>query len=194
MRQLLQWHWITSAVCLVGMLLFAFTGITLNHSGSLESSPQRSSETRTLPPALLARLAQAPASDAPLPREVRSWLGRELGRHVPALAAEWSADEIYLALPRPGGDAWIAIDRASGELEYELTDRGTVAWLNDLHKGRNTGVAWSWFIDLFAVASLVFSLTGLFILALHARQRASVWPLVTLGAVLPALLILLFIH
>jgi len=47
MRQLLQWHWITSAVCLVGMLLFAFTGITLNHSGSLESSPQRSSETRT---------------------------------------------------------------------------------------------------------------------------------------------------
>lgn len=190
----MQWHWISSAICLIGMLLFAFTGITLNHSGSLEAATERSSQTRILPPGLLSRLAPIEAGEAPLPREVRSWLGKELGRHVPALPAEWSEDEIYLALPRPGGDAWIAIDRASGELEYELTDRGTVAWLNDLHKGRNTGTAWSWFIDIFAVACLLFSLTGLFILALHARQRTSVWPLVALGALIPTLIILLFIH
>jgi hypothetical protein len=194
MRHLLQWHWISSAICLVGMLMFSFTGITLNHSGSIEAAPQRNSETRTLPAELLGQLAAGNAAEAPLPTDVRRWIGRELGRHVPAFDAEWSDDEIYLALPRPGGDAWLAIDRASGELEYELTDRGTVAWLNDLHKGRNTGAAWSWFIDLFAVACLVFSLTGLFILAMHARQRASVWPLVSLGALLPALLILLFMH
>ncbi|MDX5362791.1 MAG: PepSY-associated TM helix domain-containing protein, partial [Pseudazoarcus pumilus] len=187
----MQWHWISSAICLVGMLMFAVTGFTLNHSGSLESAPQRSSVTRALPDELRAQL-EPDAEAAPLPREVRRWIGRELGRHIPAQPAEWSADEVYLALPRPGGDAWLAIDRASGEFEYELTDRGTVAWLNDLHKGRNTGTAWSWFIDVFAAACLLFSLTGLFILALHARQRASVWPLVTLGAVLPALLILLF--
>lgn len=193
LRQLLLWHWISSAICLVGMLMFSVTGITLNHSGSIEAEPQRSSQTRTLPAELLAGLDAADGA-APLPTEVRRWLGRELGRHVPALAAEWSADEVYLALPRPGGDAWLVIDRASGELEYERTDRGTVAWLNDLHKGRNTGTAWSWFIDLFAAACLVFSLSGLFILALHARQRVSVWPLVALGAVLPTLLILLFMH
>ncbi|NIV36045.1 MAG: hypothetical protein GWN58_43325, partial [Anaerolineae bacterium] len=28
-----QWHWISSALCLVGMLLFSVTGITLNHAG-----------------------------------------------------------------------------------------------------------------------------------------------------------------
>jgi len=194
MRQLMQWHWISSALCLVGMVLFAVTGFTLNHSGSLEGSAQRVTRTLTLPPALLGQLGTEPADEAPLPREVRRWIGDALGRHVPAAPAEWSGDEIYLALPRPGGDAWLTIDRGSGELEYEQSDRGLVAWLNDLHKGRNTGAAWSLFIDVFAGACLVFSLTGLFILALHARQRTSVWPLVTLGAVLPALLILLFIH
>lgn len=190
----MQWHWISSAICLVGMVLFAVTGFTLNHAGSLESAAQRSNVTRSLPAELLAQLESADADEAPLPRELRRWLGAELGRHVPALAAEWSPDEVYLALPRPGGDAWLAIDRGSGEVEYEQSSRGAVAYLNDLHKGRNTGTAWSWFIDLFAAACLVFSLTGLFILALHARQRASVWPLVALGAVVPALLALLFIH
>ena len=190
----MQWHWISSAICLVGMVLFSVTGITLNHSGSIEAAPVRINETRALPADLRARLDANTSDNAPLPAELRQWLGGELGHHVPAHAAEWSQDEVYLALPRPGGDAWLAIDRASGDLEYERTERGTVAYLNDLHKGRNTGVAWSWFIDLFAVASLVFSLTGLFILALHARTRASVWPLVTLGAVVPAVLALLFIH
>lgn len=190
----MQWHWISSAICLAGMVLFSVTGITLNHSGSIEAAPVRTTETRALPADLRERLDANTSDDAPLPAELRQWLGDELGHHVPAHAAEWSQAEVYLALPRPGGDAWLAIDRASGNVEYERTDRGTVAYLNDLHKGRNTGVAWSWFIDLFAVASLVFSLTGLFILALHARSRASVWPLVTLGAVVPAVLALLFIH
>ena len=70
--------------------------------------------------------------------------------------AEWSKDEVYVALPRPGGDAWLSIDLEGGEVRYERTDRGWISYLNDLHKGRNTGEAWSWFIDIFAVACLVF--------------------------------------
>ena len=80
-------------------------------------------------------------------------------------AAEWSSDEIYVAMPRPGGDAWLRIDRASGDAEFEDTRRGWVSYLNDLHKGRNAGTAWSWFIDAFAVACLIFTLTGLAIAA-----------------------------
>ena len=34
-----QWHWISAAVCLIGMLLFAITGITLNHASQIESKP-----------------------------------------------------------------------------------------------------------------------------------------------------------
>ncbi|AUN96477.1 hypothetical protein C0099_13180 [Pseudazoarcus pumilus] len=197
MKQLYRWHWISSALCLVGMLLFALTGITLNHAGSIVGKAETVRVTQALPDELAAALTReaASASDGqPLPRALRRTIGEALGRDIPATAAEWSVDEIYLPLPRPGGDAWLAIDLASATLEYERTDRGLVAWLNDLHKGRNTGIAWSWFIDLFSVACLVFSLTGLAILWLHARNRPMVWPVVAVGALLPALLILLFIH
>ena len=39
LRTLHQWHWISSAVCLIGMLLFAITGITLNHASKIEATP-----------------------------------------------------------------------------------------------------------------------------------------------------------
>jgi hypothetical protein len=32
LKHLHRWHWISAAACLVGMLLFAATGITLNHA------------------------------------------------------------------------------------------------------------------------------------------------------------------
>jgi len=58
----------------------------------------------------------------------------------------------------------------------------------------NTGAAWSWFLDIFAIACLVFCITGLLILKYHATHRPSTWPLVGFGFVLPALLALLLIH
>jgi hypothetical protein len=69
-----------------------------------------------------------------------------------------------------------------------------VSYLNDLHKGRNTGDAWFWFIDAFAVACVVFTLTGLLLLQLHARHRPSTWPLVGASLAIPLLLALFLIH
>ena len=39
MKQLRTWHWISGALCLVAMLLFAVTGITLNHAAQIEGKP-----------------------------------------------------------------------------------------------------------------------------------------------------------
>lgn len=196
MKQLYRWHWISSALCLVAMLGFAITGITLNHAGSIAGQAQVVRVKQALPPDLAAALQReaANAGERPLPRALARALGEVVDQRIAAAPAEWSADDLYVALPRPGGDAWLAVDLAAGTVEYERTDRGVVAWLNDLHKGRNTGVAWSWFIDLFSLACVVFCLTGLAILWLHARNRPMVWPVVALGAALPALLIVLFIH
>ena len=198
LKQLHQWHWISSAICLIGMMLFAVTGITLNHAADIESKPAIVSKTAQLPGELAAPLkpksANEPDVKAPVPAPVRAWLAQALGRAVDGREAEWNRDEIYLAMPRPGGDAWVRIARDSGEVEFEDTDRGWISYLNDLHKGRHAGVAWSWFIDLFAVACLLFSITGLLILKFHAVSRPSTWPLVGLGLVIPALLALLLIH
>ena len=194
LRRMHQWHWISSAICLVGMILFSFTGITLNHAASIEAAPQRTTRSLQLDASAQAALAQGPQDGhAALPPAVAAALADGFSIRPRGLA-EWSADEVYLSLPRPGGDGWLAIDRGAGTVEYEHTDRGWIAWLNDLHKGRNTGDAWRWFIDVFAVASLVFCLTGLVLLQLHGRHRPSTWPLVGAGVVIPMLLIVLLVH
>ena len=195
LRTLHQWHWISSAVCLIGMLLFAITGITLNHAAKIEGTPHVVNQAATLPAELLQALpGERIQGNAPLPKRVAAWLADTLDAPVGTRAAEWSEDEVYLSMPGPGADAWLSIDRTSGAIEYERTERGWISYLNDLHKGRNAGPAWGWFIDVFAIACVVFTVTGLFLLQMHARQRPTTWPWVGLGLLVPVLLALLFIH
>src|SRR5437764_2731407 len=57
LRQLHQWHWISSALCLMTMLLFAITGFTLNHAAQIEAQPAVTRLKAQLPPALQRQLA-----------------------------------------------------------------------------------------------------------------------------------------
>jgi uncharacterized protein len=174
--------------------VFAVTGITLNHAGQIEAKPQVTARSAQLPDDLLQAVKSAQrGARQPLPPPLRSWVEQRLDIAVGNREAEWS-QEIYLSLPRPGGDAWLAIDLDTGEARYERIDRGWIAYLNDLHKGRHTGVAWSWFLDLFAVACVVFCVTGLVLLQLMADQRKSTWPLVAAGLVIPLIVAVFFIH
>ena len=56
LKKLHEWHWISSAICLIGMLLFAFTGITLNHAGQIESKPRVETREGQMPPELLPKI------------------------------------------------------------------------------------------------------------------------------------------
>ena len=194
LKQLYQWHWISSAISLIGLILFAITGFTLNHAGAIPSEPKVTARSAVMPPQVAARLAVVHDDAAPLPPPVRQWLEQEMSVEIPVIPAEWSEEEVYLALPRPGGDTWIRFDRVAGKVEYERTTRRVISLLNDLHKGRNTGKAWQLFIDVFAAACLVFALTGLVLLQMHARSRPITWPLVAAGVVAPLILFLLFVH
>jgi hypothetical protein len=182
-------------VSLIGMLLFAITGITLNHAGQIEAQPKVVSRKATLPPDLMAVLAKGPEDGKrPLPVQLEPFLDKAVGADVAGREGEWSPEEVYVALARPGGDAWLSIDRETGAIEHEKTTRGVVSLLNDLHKGRNSGKAWSWFIDIFAAACVIFTVTGLVLLQFHARARPLTWPLVGLGLAAPVILVILFVH
>ena len=197
LKTLHQWHWISSAICLICLLLFSITGITLNHAASIEAKPRVETRELQLPGDLAALLAGVDPDESPapvVPPAVVAWIGKALSVDVRGREVEWSPDEVYVALPRPGGDAWLRVGLPDGELTYERTDRGWISYLNDLHKGRNTGTIWIWFIDIFAAACLLFAITGLFILKMHAGNRPSTWPAVGFGLALPALLAILFIH
>ncbi|MBO9580087.1 MAG: PepSY-associated TM helix domain-containing protein [Sphingobium sp.] len=195
LKQLHSWHWISAAVSLIGMMLFAITGFTLNHAASIGATPKVTQNEATLAAPLLAQLEATPAArDAPLPDAVADAVTKAVHLDPRGRAAEWSEDEVYVAMPGPGRDAWVSIDRTSGAISSELTDRGWISYINDLHKGRNTGSAWFWFIDVFAAACIVFTLTGLLLLQLHARHRPSTWPLVGVGLAIPLIIALFFIH
>ena len=193
-RQARRWHWISAALSLAAILFFAVTGITLNHAESIPATPIVTERQGDLPASALRALPDTAAEDAPLPPTVARAVRDAIGLDPAGAAAEWSADEVYIALPRPGGDAWVSIDRATGKVTAEVTDRGWISWANDLHKGRNSGIIWSWFIDIFAVACVIFTLSGLVLLWVHARYRPSTWTVAAAGIVIPAILLFLFVH
>jgi hypothetical protein len=197
LKTLHQWHWISAALSLAGMLAFAVTGVLLNHADALEAKPAVVRRQATMPGDLLRALAPAGGPGArhgALPAAGAAWAARALGVDVAGRDAEWAADAVDVSLPRPGGDAWLRIDRGTGEAEFEDTDRGWIAYLDDLHKGRHAGAAWRAFIDAFAAACIVFTITGLVLLQFHAAARPATWPVAALGVLLPLLVALLFIH
>ncbi|WP_301074026.1 PepSY-associated TM helix domain-containing protein [Sphingomonas sp.] len=194
LKQLHTWHWVSAAVSLAGMLLFAITGITLNHAASIGAEPKVTQVEAMLPPPRLAELRGDHAAAAPLPPRVAEAVAAAVALDPAGRAAEWSDEDVYVAMPGPGQDAWVSIDRTTGAISAERTWRGWISYLNDLHKGRNTGDAWFWFIDVFAAVCIVFTLTGLLLLQLHARHRPSTWPLVATSLLVPLLLAVFLIH
>lgn len=197
-KQFYLWHWVSSAICLVAMILFAVTGITLNHAGQIKATPVITEKTASLPEPILEQILfledDALDEKKPLPKELRHWIDQELEVHVGGRSYEWSDVDIYLDLPRPGGDAWMSIDRETGEIIYEKTTRGVIAYLNDLHKGRNTGQEWILYMDIFSVACIVFCLTGAVLLWVHAKRRPSTWPIVIGGTLIPIVVLMIWVH
>jgi hypothetical protein len=193
-RTMHSWHWISAAICLAALLLFSITGITLNHAASIGATPQVSTGNAQLPGALMRELAGAHAVADAVPSGIAGWIESQFDIDVGAATPEWSEEELYLSAPGPGRDAWVSIERATGAARFEATDRGWIAYFNDLHKGRNTGFAWTLFIDVVAAACVFFGLTGLVLLWIQARQRTSTWPLVGGGVAILVVLMVLLAH
>lgn len=192
-NQLRQWHWISSAVSLMGLLLFSVSGFTLNHAAKIEAAPKVTKVESQVPKATLAGLASVSAN-VPLTASQATAIRGATGVDVRGATVDADDDGIYLTLSVPGVDSTLEISRVDGHATYERTDRGLIAVLNDLHKGRHAGAVWAMFIDLIAIACVVFSVTGLGLLWLYARGRRITWPLVALGLVLPFIIFLLFVH
>ena len=109
------------------LLLFAVTGLTLNHADFGLSEPHLTEATVTIDAALLASPAEQP-----LAAHIRQMTG-ERGRLTSYRADE---QEIELLFAAPGRRALILISRADGIARIETETRGWLAVLGDLHKGR----------------------------------------------------------
>ena len=190
-----QWHWISAAVSLAGMLLFAVTGITLNHASDIPASTTVRTVESKLTADMTASLPTLSGEELVTPEALRQWLAQTHDIDVPTSAVgEFDGVELYVAWPGPGRDQWLAVDVEMGGFIFESTDRGWVAYFNDLHKGRHTGIVWIGFIDVIAIAIIVFTLSGLWLLLKQSSYKPSTWPVTALGLLVPVVIALVFIH
>lgn len=170
------------------------TGITLNHAawfGMETENPQ--DFTGTMDSKWLEAGSETSPQDStdsePSPRIADRFSVAEHLRQKHRLSgavAEFLIDETecFVAFKGPGFSAVAFIQRESGECTVTVLRHGVVAVIDDLHKGRDSGAAWSALIDISAVLMTVSSLTGIFLLLYLRRIRFSGLVTAVVGTVL----------
>lgn len=179
-------HIYISMLSCVLVLFFAITGLTLNHADWFGSTPQQSDTKGQCP------VAWVNTDDTRIARlEIVEHLRHQHGVKGAMSEFRIEEDQCAVSFKGPGYSADAFISRASGE--YDLTEMrmGLVAIINDLHKGRDTGRAWSWFIDVSSVLLALVSLTGLLLMAWIKRHRFIGYAVAVLGGIACWLLYLL---
>lgn len=158
------------------ILFFSVTGLTLNHPDWFfaETAHQVSG---TLPATWLDNESRPPhdwdQSDfgyAIAKLEIAERLRSEHGLKGTVTDFLSFEDECEVSFSGPGYAATARIDRSSGNYTIDILANDLVSILNDLHKGRNTGRAWSWLIDFCAITSTLVAMTG-FLLIFFLRVR-----------------------
>lgn len=188
-------HVYVSAFLFTLLALFSLTGLLLNHPEWFEQTPQSANFDKQLSSDGMALLSDSEQAEwQPDLIAVLAYFQKEYGLGSPD-AMNWDRDygEISFDFSAPGSYAQIYLDTANGQYEMLAERTGWIEILNDLHKGQYSGAAWSWVIDLSAVFIVVFSITGLIILANSIRFRTTAFALVFLGSLTPLLIYLFWV-
>jgi uncharacterized protein len=149
------------------MLLFSITGFTLNHEEALgAASAKLTTRETTVPTALLAQRDHLRVVEH-LRKELRIRGAMHNFTDLP--------DELAIAFKEPG-EVWdISIAKSTGRVTARQEQHSVIAVLNNLHRGRYTGPAWSWVLDLGAILIVLACVTGFVLwLALPPRQKLGI--------------------
>jgi uncharacterized protein len=182
-----RWLHIYLSMFSFGMLLFfAITGITLNHPQWIEGQQRVTHSTGELTPALISE--ENKLNELQVVEFIRSKYG------IKARLSDFVADETEysVSFKGPGYAADVFIDRTSGSYELTIAQYGLVAIMNDLHKGRDSGGVWAWFIDISAGLMVLVSLTGFVMIYFLRKKRLNGTLLAVAGAMVIIILYQVF--
>lgn len=159
-------HGWLSAFAFIVLVFFSLTGLFLNHPEWFDPAKDEKTVKIQLPENLLqAAQKQENPSNALLDyiRQKETVVGRYQSSEV-------LDGEVMIRLESPAGstDIWALLD--TGEVEITQKPASAVSLINDLHRGKNSGTAWRWLIDISAVLILALSLAG-YILFLSVKSR-----------------------
>jgi uncharacterized protein len=156
-------HIYGSMVSLSLLLFFSVTGLTLNHADWF-AAQQRTAQFQGQVP-----LAWMHGDLAKL--EIVEHLRQSHGIKTGMSSFRSEEGQASVSFAGPGYTADVVMDRATGRYDVTETRMGLAAVLNDLHKGRDTGPAWSLLLDVSAGLMVLVSFTGLVLLWYLQRKR-----------------------
>lgn len=166
------------------LIFFSITGILLNHLDWLPSG----SHQKTLEYSLDQSFALADSDDIDMNALELYLMDRHGLPKARSIDLDREVNEVSFDFPLPAGSSFIIVDMGLKEVVVEAQRSHWLLLLNDLHKGRHSGEAWSWLIDLSAGFMVFFSITGMIILFQQRRRKKAGLALAVLGTVSPVLL------
>jgi hypothetical protein len=170
----LRWlHIYVSLLSFAALVFFGVTGITLNHPDWFGADTHRTVEYQgSLKPEWLGTAssdsdAESNVSKLEIVEHLRST------HRLRGSVAEFRVDdrECLILFKSPGYSADAVIDRTTANYTVNVTMMGVVAIMNDFHKGRDTGLAWSVMIDAVSALTVFVSVTGLLLILYIRRKR-----------------------
>lgn len=173
-------HIYLSMISFVIVLFFSITGLTLNHAEYFQADPV-TTESKGI---VDSNWVNQEDTNRIRKLEIVEFLRKT--HSVKGALSDFRIDEneISLSFKAPSYEATSFIDRSNGSYSLSQTSQGAMAFFNDLHKGRDTGEAWLWVIDISAILMTIISLTGLILLLFIKRKRWSGLLLLLIGLLL----------
>jgi hypothetical protein len=188
---------------LATILFFGVTGVTLNHPDWVFGGAERvvQAEGKVDPRWLNPGSGGSTSGSNSQPDGERAVMKLEIVEHlrsthgIRGALADFRADEreCSVTFKGPGYSADAFIDRETGKYSLTESRHGLIAVINDLHKGRDTGPAWSILIDVSAVAMTVISLTGLVLLFYLKLRRIPGLVVTAVGTIVVVLVYVLWV-
>jgi len=178
---LVRWlHIYLSMISFAIVFFFAVTGLTLNHAERFTGHVQTTQEKGHLD----ASWTRGPDTLHINKLSIVEYLRKT--HNINAALSDLRIDDsqIGVSFKGPGYAADVFIDRGTGAYELSKTSAGFIGIINDLHKGRDTGTAWSVFIDASAILLTLVSLTGMVLLLFLKRRRLGGLLIAALGLLL----------
>ena len=151
------------------VLFFAATGLTLNHPDWFAGSQRTTARHGVLHTEVLRNESADGADKLEVVESLRSQ------EHVHGSVSDFRVDDaqISVSFRAAGYTADAFINRDTGKYDVTEVQNGFLAVMNDLHKGRDTGKAWSAVIDISAVLLVLVSMTGLVLIWFVYKRRSS---------------------
>jgi uncharacterized protein len=173
-------HIYLSMISFIIVLFFSITGLTLNHADYFQKDASITQSKGTLDRSWVSTTDTLKIQKLAIVEYFRNKYKAK------GAVADFRINdsEISFSFKAPGYAADAFINRSDASYTLTESNQGLMGFINDLHKGRDTGSTWLLVIDIAAILMTLVSFTGLILLLFIKKKRLPGIALLILGLAL----------